>query len=289
MKKRIFDRVLSVIGIILAICFAAVLLATIFGGIEYKEFDNSLVKGLFIVMAVLYLVIATLTIINLFSDGDVVKEIALDRSRSGSTKATAPVIKSLTRKYIKTIEGVKCKKVTLILTEYGVNLRINVKVRDLEIKETTTYIKKLLDDVFDTTLDYRFHSIDFKVQSLKSNYAPPEEKLRTETKKEVVEQKNIKLLKEAAEKAKEEEIEAKLREASLEANDVANEENDVIESDIIESAQDEVIEATEDIVDTAEEIVEAIEKDTIENDVSMNIEIKDHDAEELDIDHFPRT
>jgi uncharacterized membrane protein len=284
MKKRIFDRILSVIGIILAICFAAVLLATIFGGIEYKEFDNSLVKGLFVAMAVLYLAIATLTLINLFSDGDVVKEIALDRSRSGSTRATAPVIKSLTRKYIKTIEGVKCTKVTLILNEYGVNLRINVKIRDLEIKETTTYIKKLLDNVFDTTLDYRFHSIDFKVQSLKSNYAPPKEQLLDETQKEIIEQKNIKLQKEAALKAKEAEAEAKLIEASLETNDMPNEDN-------IISNEDDIISEKE--IDKVEiEKIENIEniENAIENDVPpMSTDSLDHEAEELDREHFPRT
>lgn len=275
MKKRIFDRILSVVGIILAICFAAVLLATIFGGIEYKEFDNSLVKGLFVAMTVLYLVIATLTVINLFSDGDVVKEIALDRSRSGSTKATASVIKSMTKKYIKTIEGVKCTKVTLILTEYGVNLRINIKVRDLEIKETTTFIKKLLDNVFDTTLDYRFHSIDFKVQTLKSNYAPPEEKLREETQKEVIEQKNIKLLKEAAEKAKEAEMEAKLKEANLE-NDIVDNDSDIIENEEVVETEAENIEE------------EKREEETIENDVPAMKTDKEHELEE-DNEHFPRT
>lgn len=275
MKKRIFDRILSVVGIILAICFAAVLLATIFGGIEYKEFDNSLVKGLFVAMTVLYLVIATLTVINLFSDGDVVKEIALDRSRSGSTKATASVIKSMTKKYIKTIEGVKCTKVTLILTEYGVNLRINIKVRDLEIKETTTFIKKLLDNVFDTTLDYRFHSIDFKVQTLKSNYAPPEEKLREETQKEVIEQKNIKLLKEAAEKAKEAEMEAKLKEANLE-NDIIDNDSDIIENEEVVETETENIEE------------EKREEETIENDVPAMKTDKEHELEE-DNEHFPRT
>ncbi|NLL55691.1 MAG: hypothetical protein GX242_00555 [Clostridiales bacterium] len=276
MKKRIFDRILAVIGIFLAVCFAAVLLVTIFGGIDYKEFDNSLVKSLFVAMAALYVAISILTIINLFSDGDVVKEIALDRSRSGSTKATAPVIKSLTRKYIKAIEGVKCTKITLVLTEYGVNLRINLKVKDLEVKETTTYIKKLLDNVFETTLDYKFHSIDFKVQSLKSKYQPPTEQLLEESQKEVEKLRQLKLQKEAEQKAKEAEMEAKIMEENKELDNASNDNESIVNDKDLEKD------------DTEEEQI--VEEYVIENDVPpMNTEHKDFEIEELDTEHFPRT
>lgn len=278
MKKRIFDRILSVIGIILAVAFAAVLLTTIFGGIKYEEFDNSLVKGLFIGMAVVYLVVAALTLINMFSDGDVVKEIALNRDRSGSTKATASVIKSLTRKYIKTIEGVKCTKVTLILTEYGVNLRINVKMKDLEIQETTTFIKKLLDDVFSTTLDYKFHTIDFKVQALKSNYEPPKEKLRAETEKEVIELKKIRIAKEM-QKAKEEEIAEKLKESTKEVNDIS----EVPDDDNIAEVE---------LNDKGNEIIPAettTDEATIGNEVPIAPVIEPTVHEEEIVNHFPRT
>lgn len=278
MKKRIFDRILSVIGIILAVAFAAVLLTTIFGGIKYEEFDNSLVKGLFIGMAVVYLVVAILTLINMFSDGDIVKEIALNRDRSGSTKATASVIKSLTRKYIKTIEGVKCTKVTLILTEYGVNLRINVKMKDLEIQETTTYIKKLLDDVFSTTLDYKFHTIDFKVQALKSNYEPPKEQLRAETEKEVIELKKIRIAKEM-QKAKEEEIAEKLKEATQEVNDISEiSDNENIADLELNDKENEII-STE----------TATEESAIENEVPVTPTIEPTPHEEEIVNHFPRT
>lgn len=278
MKKRIFDRILSVIGIILAVAFAAVLLTTIFGGIKYEEFDNSLVKGLFIGMAVVYLVVATLTLINMFSDGDVVKEIALNRDRSGSTKATASVIKSLTRKYIKTIEGVKCTKVTLILTEYGVNLRINVKMKDLEIQETTTFIKKLLDDVFSTTLDYKFHTIDFKVQALKSNYEPPKEKLRAETEKEVIELKKIRIAKEM-QKAKEEEIAEKLKESTQEVNDISEvSDDDNIAEVELNDKESEIIPAET-----------ATDESAIENEVPIAPVIEPTVHEEEIVNHFPRT
>ncbi|HKL74363.1 MAG TPA: hypothetical protein VJ903_05700 [Clostridia bacterium] len=263
MKKRIFDRILSVVGIILALAFAAVLIATIFGGIQYEEFDNSLVKWLFVAMSIMYLIIAVLTLINLFSDGDIVKEIALNRDRTGSTKATAAVIKNLARKYIKAIEGVKCTKITLILTEYGVNLRINVRIRDLEIKETTTFIKKLLDDVFDTTLDYKFHSIDFKVQALKSNYEPPKEKLHAETEKELIQEKNVKLAKEM-QIAKEEEIAKKVAEATKDAQDIASDKDDII---IDAEPIQEIIEDVK--------IDNTIDAETIENEVSDIANAKD--------------
>lgn len=212
MKKRVFEKILTIVSIILTLVFAGVLLTTIFGGIDVAEFDNSLVRGLFVILTALYVVAAVLIIVNLFSDNDIVKEIAVNRDRTGSTKATAGIIKKLAKKYIKTVEGVKCGKITLVMTEYGVNLRINIKLDDKEIKDTTTYIKKLLDDVFDTTLDYRFHSIDFKVQQLKSQYQPPVSEIRAETEKEISQERALRQAREAEEKAKAIEDEKKIQE-----------------------------------------------------------------------------
>lgn len=228
MKKRVFEKILAIIGIVLAIVFAAVLLTTIFGGIDYQEFDNSLVRGLFIILSVIYIIVSALSLINLFSDNDIVKEIAVNRDRTGSTKATSSTIKSLIRKHLKTIEGVKCGKISLVLNEYGVSLRINVKMNDVEIKETTTYIKLLLDNVFETTLDYKFHSIDFKVQKLKSNYQPPAEELKEEAESEVRIERAARRAKEAEEKAKIKDMNEKIIEkAELEVNEESVEtEND---------------------------------------------------------------
>lgn len=295
MKKRIFDRVLSVVGIILAVSFAAVLLATIFGGIKYEEFNNSLVKWLFVSMSVIYLIVAALTLINEFSDGDVVREIAINRDRTGSTKATAPVIKGLTKKYIKTIEGVKCTRVTLILTEYGVNLKINVKMRDKDVKETTTYIKKLLDDVFETTLDYKFHSIDFKVQELKSSYEPPKDKLFAMSQKEVAEQKAIRKAKEE-EMAKQAEIEEKLKETAEIVNDITEkepaaedgiipEEREPVASQEIKTEDDKAEEKSEIIVANEVPADQFVEEEELP--IATDEEHVHH--EEIDPEHFPRT
>lgn len=274
MKKKLFEKILTIVGIILALVFAAVLLTTIFGGIEYEEFDNSLVRGLFLALGAIYLVVSVLILINLFSDNDIVKEIAVNRDRTGSTKATASIIKKLTKKYIKTVEGVKCTKVTLLLTEYGVNLRINVKMQNVEIKESTTYIKKLLDNVFDTTLDYKFHSIDFKVQALKSNYEPPVSELRTEADTQVLMEKTLKLKREAEEKAKNTEYDQKINETVQTSDTVQSEavedastseeitapEAEIVETSVVKKEETEV--KAESLVEEATEVAGKEIKDT---------------------------
>lgn len=274
MKKKLFEKILTIVGIILALVFVAVLLTTVFGGIEYEEFDNSLVRGLFLALGAIYLVVSILILINLFSDNDIVKEIAVNRDRTGSTKATASIIKKLTKKYIKTVEGVKCTKVALLLTEYGVNLRINVKMENVEIKESTTYIKKLLDNVFDTTLDYKFHSIDFKVQALKSNYEPPVTELRTEADTEVLMEKTLKLKREAEEKAKNLEYDQKIDETvqaiapvnseaiedASASGDVIAPEAEIVETSVVKKEETEV--KAESLVEEATEVAEKEIKDT---------------------------
>ncbi len=47
MKKKIFDKVLSIASMIIGIIFIIVLLITIFGGFNQDVFNNDLVKGLF--------------------------------------------------------------------------------------------------------------------------------------------------------------------------------------------------------------------------------------------------
>jgi uncharacterized membrane protein len=294
MKKRIFEKIFNIVAIILALTFIAVLLTTIFGGIDYQEFDNSLVKSLFIGLAIIYLVISIISLINLFSDNDIVKDIAVSRDRTGSTKATASIIKKLTKKYIKTIEGVTCNKVTLLLTEYGVNLRISIKIRDAEIKETTTYIKMLLDNVFEKTLDYKFHSIDFKVQKLQSNYEPPVEELHIEADNEVLMEKTLKLKKEAEERAKAKEFNDKIKEAvdqkelenasekvEEEATDVTETDGAIIDTDVKAEVKTEVAETTEEesaSIDIEEDVESLEDSKTIEVEVSKDTkkDIKDN-------------
>ena len=57
MRKNI-ERILGAASIVIAFVLTVILLVTVFGGIEQSEFDNNLVKGLFITLAVLYFVLA---------------------------------------------------------------------------------------------------------------------------------------------------------------------------------------------------------------------------------------
>jgi hypothetical protein len=199
MKRKIFEKILSIGNVLIALVFVIVLLVTMFGGIDAAEFNNQLVQGLFMSLGVLYLLLAGGTVAYQFIDTDAVKEILISSDKQTSTKASALVIKRLAKKSIATIEGVKCTKVVISLTEYGVRLKLGIKVIDKEIQEVAALLKCLLEDVYYETLGYRFYAIDFKVLSLKSSYTSDMSKIEENAKEEVERQRAI-----AEQKAKKE-------------------------------------------------------------------------------------
>ncbi|NLZ24965.1 MAG: hypothetical protein GX891_00675 [Clostridiales bacterium] len=178
MKKRVFDKIFAIGGALIAVLFITVLLIAVFGGFKNETdiFDNKLLQGLFMSLAVLYVLLMAGNIAYLFSDNDAVRSIILDAEKGGNTKVSSGVIKSLVRKNVATIPGVTCQRVSLILTEYGVRLKIALKINDREAQregqEICVLIKCLLEDVFENTLGYRFNAIDFKITSLKPQYEP---------------------------------------------------------------------------------------------------------------------
>lgn len=189
MKKKIFEKILAVGNATIALVFVVVLLVTMFGGIDATEFDNSLLRGLFVTLGAVYILLAAGSIVYQFIDSDAVKEIVINTDKQTSTKATSAVIKKLAKQHIATIEGVKCTKVVISLTEYGVRLKVGIKVVDKEIQEVAAVLKCLLEDVYYETLGYRFYAIDFKVLSLKSTYASDLEKIEEQAKETIEEQK----------------------------------------------------------------------------------------------------
>ncbi|HKL93975.1 MAG TPA: hypothetical protein VJZ69_01670 [Clostridia bacterium] len=185
MKKKIFEKILAIGNTTVALVFVIVLLVTMFGGIDAAEFNNSLLRGLFTSLGIVYLLLATGSVVYQFVDTDAVKEIVINTDKQTSTKATATVIKKIAKQHIATIEGVKCTKVVISLTEYGVRLKVGIKVVDKEIQEIAAVLKCLLEDVYYETLGYRFYAIDFKVLSLKSTYASDMEKIEEQAKENV--------------------------------------------------------------------------------------------------------
>lgn len=161
MKKNI-EKILASAGLIIALVLIVILIVTAFGGIEQSEFDNQLVKGLIITLSVLYLVLAISSLTMLFLGSDAVREITLRSEQGGNCKATLGVIRKLVKETFYGIDGVKTGKVSLIVNEYGVKLKVSVRITDRDVFETETYLRTLLEEVFKGALGFRFHAIEFK-------------------------------------------------------------------------------------------------------------------------------
>ena len=176
MKKNI-EKILASAGLIIALVLIVILIVTAFGGIEQSEFDNQLVRGLVITLSVLYLVLAVSSLTMLFLGSDAVREITLRSEQGGSCKATLSVIRRLVKETFYGLEGVKTGKVTLIVNEYGVKLKVAVRITDRDVFETETYLRTLLEEVFKGALGFKFHAIEFKIVSLQARFKPDKDKV----------------------------------------------------------------------------------------------------------------
>lgn len=176
MKKNI-EKILASAGLIIALVLIVILIVTAFGGIEQSEFDNQPVRGLVITLSVLYLVLAVSSLTMLFLGSDAVREITLRSEQGGSCKATLGVIRRLVKETFYGLEGVKTGKVTLIVNEYGVKLKVAVRITDRDVFETETYLRTLLEEVFKGALGFKFHAIEFKIVSLQARFKPDKDKV----------------------------------------------------------------------------------------------------------------
>lgn len=184
MKKNI-EKILASASIVIAFVLTVILLVTVFGGIEQQDFDNNLVKGLFITLAVLYFVTAGGLLVMLFVASDAVKEITLRSEQGSSCKATLGVIRKLVKESFRDVQGVKTGKVALVVNENGVKLRVTVKITDRDVFETETYLRTLLEEVFKGALGFRFHTIEFKVVEFQAKFKPDKAKIDEEVAEKV--------------------------------------------------------------------------------------------------------
>lgn len=265
MRKNI-ERILGAASIVIAFVLTVILLVTVFGGIEQSEFDNNLVKGLFITLAVLYFVLAGGLLAMLFGASDAVKEITLRSEQGGSCKATLGIIRKLVKESFRDIPGVKTGKVSLVVNEFGVKLRVSVKITDRDVFETETYLRTLLEETFAGALGFRFHAIEFRVVEFRAKFKPDAEKIDAEVREKVeahtpnyasipgaVEQKAlVENDAEAAAEAEEETLSAEADEAESAADETPATESE--EQPAADAEEEEISETSE---DTAAEDAEA--------------------------------
>lgn len=267
MKKNL-EKIFASCSIVVAIILIMVLVVTAFGGIEATEFESKLVQGLIVTLAILYLVLAVVSLVLIFVNSDVVKEITLRQEKGGSVRVSANVVTKLVKQTCKQVEGVKCQKVALVSDEYGVRLKVNVKVVDKDVIEAETYLRTLLEDVFFGEFGFKFSSIEIKVMALTPKYKADQAAVQAKVEKKL-EEMNAQEAKsgsatetENVEEIVTEETSAETEEAQEEAQDCADAQCDEAQD---ESAE-EVADDDEDVESESAEENQSEEETATENE-----------------------
>lgn len=268
MKKNL-EKIFAPCSIVVAIILIMVLVVTAFGGIEATEFESKLVQGLIVTLAILYLVLAVVSLVLIFVNSDVVKEITLRQEKGGSVRVSANVVTKLVKQTSKQVEGVKCKKVALVSDEYGVRLKVNVKVVDKDVIEAETYLRTLLEDVFLGEFGFKFSSIEIKVMALTPKYKADQAAVQAKVEKKL-EEMNAQEAKsgsanetENVEEIVTEETSAETEEAQEEAQDCADAQCDETQD---ESAEEVADDANEDVESESAEENQSEEETATENE-----------------------
>lgn len=273
MKKNL-EKIFASCSIVVAIILIMVLVVTAFGGIDANEFNSKLVRGLIITLAILYLVLSIISLVLIFLNSDVVKEITLRQEKGGSVRVSSNVITKFVKTTCKQVEGVKCQKVALVSDEYGVRLKTNVKVVDKDVLETETYLRTLLEDVFLGEFGFKFSSIEIKVMALTPNYKADQAEVQAKVEKKLAEMKaqdeknaqneqskenveNVESV-EKAESAEQAEVQDGDTEVEKQAEETETVEVEAVEDESQEVAQDKAVEGE---VEKGEENVESVESE----------------------------
>ena len=273
MKKNL-EKIFASCSIVVAFILIMVLVVTAFGGVDANEFNSKLVRGLIITLAILYLVLSIISLVLIFVNSDVVKEITLRQEKGGSVRVSSNVITKFVKTTCKQVEGVKCQKVALVSDEYGVRLKTNVKVVDKDVLETETYLRTLLEDVFLGEFGFKFSSIEIKVMALTPNYKADQAAVQAKVEKKLAEMKaqeeknaqneqseeNVESVEsvENAESAEQAEVQDGETEVEKQSEETETVEVEAVEDESQEVAQDE---AVEDEVENGEENVESVESE----------------------------
>ena len=271
MKKNL-EKIFASCSIVVAFILIMVLVVTAFGGVDANEFNSKLVRGLIITLAILYLVLAIISLVLIFVNSDVVKEITLRQEKGGSVRVSSNVITKFVKTTCKQVEGVKCQKVALVSDEYGVRLKTNVKVVDKDVLETETYLRTLLEDVFLGEFGFKFSSIEIKVMALTPNYKADQAAVQAKVEKKLAEMKaqeeknaqneqseeNVENVESVENAESAEQAEVQDGEAEVEKQAEETVEVEAVEDESQEVAQDE---AVEDEVENGEENAESVESE----------------------------
>lgn len=181
MKKNL-TKIFAIASTVVAIILIVLLGVTCFGGISTADLNNELVQGLVVTLAGLYFLLALVTIVLAFASTEVMKEVTVHTQRGGSMRVKVKVLKKMAKDNIKKVEGVKVQKVAVVSDEYGVRLKLSVKVVNKESIEVETYIRTLLEDVYFGEFGFKFHTIEIKITALQPKYRANQEAIEKKVK-----------------------------------------------------------------------------------------------------------
>ena len=247
MKKNL-EKIFASCSIVVAVILIMVLVVAAFGGIEPDEFNSKLVRGLIVTLAILYIVLAVVSLVLIFINSDVVKEITIRQEKGGSVRVSSQVVSKLVKQSCKQVEGVKCQKVVLVTDEYGVRLKLNVKVVDKDVVESETYVRTLLEDVFLGEFGFKFSSIEIKVMALTPKYKADEADIQSKVEAKLAQLKAEEARQETVAEA---ETETAAEEAPVDEN--AEDVQDVAEGTAARESVGSVDEAVEGETEEADE------------------------------------
>lgn len=265
MKKNL-EKIFASCSIVVAVILIMVLVVAAFGGIEPDEFNSKLVRGLIVTLAILYIVLAVVSLVLIFVNSDVVKEITIRQEKGGSVRVSSQVVSKLVKQSCKQVEGVKCQKVVLVTDEYGVRLKLNVKVVDKDVVESETYVRTLLEDVFLGEFGFKFSSIEIKVMALTPKYKADEADIQSKVEAKLAQLK--------AEEARQETVAEAETETAAEEAPVDENAEDV--QDVAEGT------AARETVETVESVDEAVEGETEEADEAEAVDGEVEQAESVE-------
>ena len=268
MKKNL-EKIFASCSIVVAVILIMVLVVAAFGGIEPDEFNSKLVRGLIVTLAILYIVLAVVSLVLIFVNSDVVKEITIRQEKGGSVRVSSQVVSKLVKQTCKQVEGVKCQKVVLVTDEYGVRLKLNVKVVDKDVVESETYVRTLLEDVFLGEFGFKFSSIEIKVMALTPKYKADEADIQSKVEAKLAQLKAEEARQESVAEA---ETETAAEEAPVDEN--AEDVQDVAE----ETAARETVESVDEAVEGETE--EADEAEAVDGEVEQAESVEEENVEE---------
>ena len=256
MLKRNLEKIFTTAATILAMILIIILLVIAYGGIDAKDLENNLVRGLFITLAIIFGLLATTSLVFIFINDDAIKEITLRTETAQKTRVTVAAVKKLVVKACSEIEGVKCRGIKLSTSDYGVKLKVKVSVKEKDVEQVESYVRNLITDVFDKALGFAFSAIEIEIMKFEPAYKPDVAAILAQSDAELQnKQEEEKAEEEAAEETVEETTEESPVEETVEtpAEEVA--ETEEATTEVVEEAAQEV---------SAEETVEVLETETDE-------------------------